>query len=65
MAEFMGTLVLCILGLGNNCQVTLGQNKAVNSGADKGVWISTVIGWAACKLSHARVDTQRWKLIRS
>lgn len=47
MAEFMGTMVLMILGLSNNCQVTLGQNKTVLPGLDKGEYISTTLGWAA------------------
>ncbi|KAI0696270.1 aquaporin [Cytidiella melzeri] len=47
MAEFIGTMVLVFLGTSVSCQVTLGGNKLVSPGGDKGVWISIVIGWAS------------------
>lgn len=57
MAEFIGTMVLIILGLGNNCQVTLGQNKLVSPGGDHGVYISTALGWAACTCLHSSFES--------
>lgn len=45
-AEFLGTMVLIVLGTGNNCQVTLSQNTAV-APVPKGAYISTTMGWAA------------------
>ena len=46
-AEFLGTMVLVTLGVGNNCQVTLSQNPAI-APTPKGAYISTTMGWAAC-----------------
>lgn len=45
-AEFLGTMVLITLGLGNNAQVTLSANPAI-APTPKGAYISTTMGWAA------------------
>ncbi|KAG6908266.1 hypothetical protein DXG01_005531 [Tephrocybe rancida] len=45
-AEFAGTMLLMIVGLGVNCQAVLSSDRAV-SASPKGDWISVSLGWGA------------------
>ncbi|KNZ75395.1 hypothetical protein J132_03435 [Termitomyces sp. J132] len=44
-AEFAGTMLLTIFGLGVNCQAVLSSNTRVSS--PKGDWTSVTLGWGA------------------
>ncbi|KNZ81091.1 hypothetical protein J132_03081 [Termitomyces sp. J132] len=45
-AEFAGTMLLTIFGLGVNCQTVLSSNAGVSS-SPKGDWTSVTLGWGA------------------
>ncbi|KAG6860168.1 hypothetical protein C0995_014840 [Termitomyces sp. Mi166 len=45
-AEFAGTMLLTIFGLGVNCQAVLSSNPAVSS-SHKGDWTTVNLGWGA------------------
>ncbi|KAG6908265.1 hypothetical protein DXG01_005530 [Tephrocybe rancida] len=46
VAEFAGTMLLTIFGLGVNCQAVLSSDRAV-SASPKGDWASVSLGWGA------------------
>ncbi|KIL65468.1 hypothetical protein M378DRAFT_529478 [Amanita muscaria Koide BX008] len=45
-AEFLGTAILTLLGIGVNCQTTLSQNTQV-ANTPKGDWVTVILGWGA------------------